>query len=211
MDDIQNPWLQHLKTKIMGYIFIASWLKGTLNAPDTLSHNPTADPQPEEVLAEREIDRITAISAAEVRAITSTEEPIRIIKSPTTIPNTRSSNPTSHQDSPNTKKSYTPIVDNIGMPTHSSHCRLLIPVQMRREALAQLHDSHQGTVRTKDRARLTVYWPGMDKGMDTTILSCKLMSRFSAIATKGAHYPQTHAPEDISRNCSRLLLTCNTS
>ena len=45
---------------------------------------------------------------------------------------------------------------------------------MRREALAQLHDSHQGTVRTKDRARFTVYWPGMDKEIDNTILSCKL-------------------------------------
>ena len=44
---------------------------------------------------------------------------------------------------------------------------------MRREVLAQLHDSHQGMVRTKDRARLTVYWPGMDY-IDQTILSCKL-------------------------------------
>ena len=45
---------------------------------------------------------------------------------------------------------------------------------MRREALAQLHHSHQVTVRTKDKARLTVYWPGMDKDIDNTILSCKL-------------------------------------
>ena len=37
------------------------------------------------------------------------------------------------------------------------------------------------------------------------------MSRFSAIATKRAHHPQTHAPEAISRNCSRLLLTCRTA
>lgn len=45
---------------------------------------------------------------------------------------------------------------------------------MRREVLAQLHDSHQGMVRTKDRARLTVYWPGMDNDRDNKILSCKL-------------------------------------
>ena len=32
----------------------------------------------------------------------------------------------------------------------------------------------QGTVRTKDRARLTIYSPGMDKDIDNTILSCKL-------------------------------------
>ena len=37
------------------------------------------------------------------------------------------------------------------------------------------------------------------------------MSRFSAIATKGALHPQTHAPEAIPRNRSRLLLTCRTA
>ena len=65
----------------MGYTFTATWLKGTLNnAPDALSRNPTADPEPEEVLVESKIDEITAMSAAEIRAITSTEEPLRITK-----------------------------------------------------------------------------------------------------------------------------------
>ena len=79
LDEIQNPRLQRLKTKIMGYTFTATWLKGTLNnTPDALSHNPTADPQPEEALAESEINKITAMSAAEIRAITSTEEPLSV-------------------------------------------------------------------------------------------------------------------------------------
>ena len=63
----------------MGYAFTASWLKGTLNnAPDVLSRNPTADPQPEDTLAESGIDDIAATSAAEIRAITCTEESLRI-------------------------------------------------------------------------------------------------------------------------------------
>ena len=36
-------------------------------------------------------------------------------------------------------------------------CRLLIPSQMHRGILNQLHESHQSAVRTKQRARLTVY------------------------------------------------------
>ena len=68
-----------MKTKIMGYTFTATRLKGTLNnAPDALSRNPMADSLPEEALAESEIDEITAMSTAEIRAITSTEEPLRI-------------------------------------------------------------------------------------------------------------------------------------
>ena len=63
----------------MGYTFTATWLKGTLNnAPDALSRNPTADPQPEEALVESKIDEVTAMSAAEIRAITSTEESLRV-------------------------------------------------------------------------------------------------------------------------------------
>ena len=55
-------------------------MKGTLNnAPDALSRNLTADPQPEEVLVESEIDQLTATSAAEIRAVTSTGESLRII------------------------------------------------------------------------------------------------------------------------------------
>ena len=52
-------------------------------------------------------------------------------------------------------------------------CRLLIPVKMRSKVLTQLHESHQGSVRTKQRARLVVYWPGMDNDIDEVILKCK--------------------------------------
>ena len=41
-------------------------------------------------------------------------------------------------------------------------CWLLIPVAMRREVLQILHKSHQGNVRTKERARLA----GIDSDID---------------------------------------------
>ena len=52
-------------------------------------------------------------------------------------------------------------------------CHLLIPVRMRPEALDQFHESHQGSLRTKQRARLSVYWPGIDNDIDNTILACQ--------------------------------------
>ena len=52
-------------------------------------------------------------------------------------------------------------------------CRLVIPARMRREVLSQLHEAHQGSVRTKQRARLSVYWPGIDNDIDNIIHSCK--------------------------------------
>ena len=51
--------------------------------------------------------------------------------------------------------------------------RLLIPTKLRSEILTQLHESHQGSIRNKQRARLSVYWPGIDNDIDNVILSCK--------------------------------------
>ena len=53
-------------------------------------------------------------------------------------------------------------------------CRLLIPVKLRQSALLQLHTAHQGTTRTKLRARQVVYWPGIDNDIDNVTLTCKL-------------------------------------
>ena len=50
--------------------------------------------------------------------------------------------------------------------------RLLIPRQMHREMLNQLHKAHQGMVRTKQRARLTIYWPGLDNDIDNIVSQC---------------------------------------
>ena len=54
-------------------------------------------------------------------------------------------------------------------------CRLVTPSisTMLHEILRQLHKSHQGTVHTKQKACLAVYWPGIDNDVDNTILACK--------------------------------------
>ena len=51
-------------------------------------------------------------------------------------------------------------------------CRLLIPMAMRKKTLEQLHVAHQGIVRTKQRARLTIYWPGMDNDIENITANC---------------------------------------
>ena len=50
--------------------------------------------------------------------------------------------------------------------------RIIVPKSARREILARVHDSHQGTDRTKRRARQNVYWPGISNDIATTVASC---------------------------------------
>ena len=73
LDEIENPRLQRLRTRIMGYNFTAEWLKGSNNsAPDALSRNPTSDPSPHDILAELDILNQPEISISEIRATSAT-------------------------------------------------------------------------------------------------------------------------------------------
>ena len=50
--------------------------------------------------------------------------------------------------------------------------RLIIPAELRRDVLRQLHASHQGIERTRRRARLCIYWPGIDRDIEHTVSAC---------------------------------------
>ena len=52
-------------------------------------------------------------------------------------------------------------------------CRLVVPTAIHRQILQELHASHQGTLRTKMRAKLIVFWPGINNDIDNVVLSCK--------------------------------------
>lgn len=68
LDEIENPRLQRLKNRVMAYNFTAQWVKGILNsAPDALSRNPTSDPLPHELRAERDPHTNPESSIAEIR------------------------------------------------------------------------------------------------------------------------------------------------
>ena len=187
LDEIDNPRLQRLKSRLMAYNFTVQWIKGNNNnAPDALSRNPVSDPQKEDMLAEYDTHNDPEISIAEIRAITITDHD-----------NTRIQDLRYHaaQD-PEYQQLQKVILQ--GFPDHRSQlhescrcywnarehltmddnlivhgCRLLVPATMRHQVLSHLHESHQGIVRTKQRARLTVYWPGIDHDIDNVILSCK--------------------------------------
>ena len=52
-------------------------------------------------------------------------------------------------------------------------CRLFIPSALRYQVLFNLHESHQGVTRTKERARLAVYWLEIDRDTETIIMASK--------------------------------------
>ena len=187
LDELENPQLQRLKTRLMGYNFTAHWVKGSKNdAPDALSRHPIQDPEMTDALAELDIHDDPDMSIAEIRAISDQhneslrlqelrkhaeqDEQYQLLRSLILngFPKHRKQLPESCRKYWNVHQHLTLDDDLIVYG-----CRLLIPSTMRKQVLANLHEAHQGTVRTKQRARLTVYWPGLDNDIDNLILTCQ--------------------------------------
>ena len=188
LDEIENPPLQRLKTRLMAYNFTTQWLKGANNnAPDALSCHPVCDPQPTETLAEIDIHNNPEMSFAELRAITDTQseslrlqelckhaeqdEEYQLLR--TFILN---GFPKHRKQLPESCRRYWNIHQQLTVDDDLIvyGCRLLIPSCIHHQVLTNLHEAHQGTLQTKQRARLTIYWPGLDNDIDNIILNCQL-------------------------------------
>ena len=79
--------------------------------------------------------------------------------------------------------------------------RLVNPANLRKHVLADLHASYRGIEGTKARARLLVYWPGIDNDITNTCKSCLKceFDRTSNVKEPMQHLPvATHAFQIIS-------------
>ena len=186
-DELENPRLQRLKTRLMAYNFTAQWLKGSKNdAPDALSRHPVSDPQTHEALAELNIHDNPDISLSEIRVISDqSNESLRLQELRTYSEQDEEYQllrkfilngfPKHRRQLPDSCKKYWNVHQHLtlddGLIVYG--CRLLIPSTMCNRVLANLHEAHQGALRTKQRARITVYWPGLDNDIDNAVLSCQ--------------------------------------
>ena len=63
--------------------------------------------------------------------------------------------------------------------------RIIIPTKLREEVLAQTHAGHQGLSKCRERARQSVWWPGLSKEIQNLVENCQ---------TCREHYTQREEP-----------------
>ena len=56
--------------------------------------------------------------------------------------------------------------------------QVVLPSQLRDEALKLLHSSHMGIDRTKDRARTSFFWPSINQDIESHLLECSPCATF---------------------------------
>ena len=88
-------------------------------------------------------------------------------------------------------------------------CCLVIPTKMWQEVLHQLHESHQELVRTKQRAWLAVYWPGIDNDWQYHP-HMQEMPRHPTIKQQRADHIQAKIRKTLSGNRRRPLFVWRT-
>ena len=82
--------------------------------------------------------------------------------------------PGSLQDVPPTIRSHWSYRDELSVVDGLilKGCRILIPKPLQETILTQLHYGHQGTDKTKLRARESVFWDNINKDIEATVKSC---------------------------------------
>ena len=58
--------------------------------------------------------------------------------------------------------------------------RSVIPSSMQRQPRNQIHEGHQGISKYRERAKISVWWPGLSAQIKTMVENCPTCSKFRA-------------------------------
>ena len=82
--------------------------------------------------------------------------------------------------------------------------RIVVPKALRGDILRQLHSSHVGIVKTKERARSSVFWPNITKDITQLVSGCEICAMHQMdqqkeplISSEVPQYPFQHVGLDI--------------
>jgi hypothetical protein len=76
--------------------------------------------------------------------------------------------------------------------------RVVIPSSLRTKVLEELHQCHQGMVRTKAVARQHIYWPGISEDMENQVRHCEVCQAWGPSTQEALIHP-TGWPKETCR------------
>ena len=71
--------------------------------------------------------------------------------------------------------------------------RIVIPVSLRSEIIETIHEGHQGVSKCLDRAKMTVWWPGISRLIKENVSACEFCQ-----IHRSSHYKEPLRPTSLS-------------
>jgi hypothetical protein len=67
--------------------------------------------------------------------------------------------------------------------------KIFIPPSLRENVLKKIHQSHMGNERSKQRARVLVFWPGIKKEIESVVKNCPVCAEYRCSNQKEPMFP----------------------
>ena len=177
--------VQRFRMRMMRFSFSISHVPGKdLSIADALSRAPASSPELDDHLLEEEAEAYVQATMAMLPATEKRLEEIKLEQGKDNICKelvsyTRFGWPDKSKLSGIIKKYHSVAAElsvQNGLLVRGS--RLVIPVSMQPEILRRVHEGHQGIVKCRERARQSVWWPGMSKQLQEVVLNCRTCCQY---------------------------------
>ena len=184
LDEISNTRLFKLKQRTLPWRFVIKHLPGKSNHfANATSRSPVNNPEDDDDLLDNEDDINTDLAtlyiaeAANIRSITwdvVKKETASDIEMSTLMQIIESGFPSKKADLDLHLQPYWNTRSNLwtlnGVIMKDN--RIVIPPSLRQEVLNSLHAAHQGTTAMNERAKSTIFWPGITNDINETRERC---------------------------------------
>ena len=177
--------VQRFRLRMMRYKFTISHVPGTsLQVADALSRAPCSNAMPTDVLLQTETAAYVDIV---VQTLPATEKQLERIRRyqevdeecQEAVRHTRSGWP-SRQSLSGAMKHYLNVAPQLsekdGLLMRGS--RIVIPTALRLEMLDRIHTGHQGISKCRERARRSVWWPGLSRQLEELVQNCAVCRKY---------------------------------
>ena len=204
LDEINNQRIVRLVLRLMDYNFTVEYLKGSENiTADSLSRYPTSKPTDDDRRMSEQyathVKRMCALhsSSADVSfrlqtVRTAAEDDVQYQDLKRQI---NSGFPDNKKSLPENLREFWSVHHDLTVADDGFilyGVRLLIPTSLRPQILEELHKGHRGIDGTRERARLVVYWPSIDRQIEQY---CQRCDQCAATRPQQQREPLKHLPQ----------------
>ena len=170
------PRIKHHKTMTQGYGYTVVYEKGVNNPSDYMSRHPLEDKEPmDEAMTQWDIDVDSLLRLMIPDAITTEQMQEATMTCPE-MKELKSAIERGYIDKENKAplKPYTKIFTELSIEEDLilRGERIVVPEKLRKQVVQIAHESHLGIVKTKQLIKETMWFPNIDRWVDTEIHSC---------------------------------------